>query len=204
MLKSDHSPLLITMDDNMGGRRNRFIFQAAWLSHPEFQSLIDANWVKEGTAGENAKHIAPILNNWNKDCFGNVLRRKHTLLAKLEGIQRARPRNHHNGIINLERKLRSEHEAVLYQEEVLWFQKSREEWICSGDRNTKYYHTTINIKKAWNRVTQLMDQAGNWVHEDNNLKNMIRDYFKDIFMQEQGHTNVKIACNSFLKVDNVI
>jgi len=31
--------------------------------------------------------------------------------------------------------------VTLYQEESLWFQKSRSQWITYGDQNIKYYHS---------------------------------------------------------------
>lgn len=39
-----------------------------------------------------------------------------------------------------EAKLRRELYDVLYQEEIIWFQKSRLEAIKDGDRKTKFFH----------------------------------------------------------------
>nr|KYP48675.1 hypothetical protein KK1_029657 [Cajanus cajan] len=50
----------------------------------------------------------------------------------------------------LSKKLWSEYEHVLIQEELLWFQKSRYKWLELGDRNTKYFHGSTLIRRRKN------------------------------------------------------
>jgi len=52
----------------------------------------------------------------------------------------------------LEKDLQEQLEITLYQEECLWFQKSRSQWIADGDRNTKYYHSKTIIRKRKNKI----------------------------------------------------
>ncbi|KAL4361200.1 hypothetical protein GQ457_04G029180 [Hibiscus cannabinus] len=52
-----------------------------------------------------------------------------------------------SNMIKLESKLLIELESILDQEELLWKQKSRSDWIRFGDRNTKYYHAKAQNKK---------------------------------------------------------
>lgn len=64
-----------------------------------------------------------------------------TILAKLGGIQK----KFHEGVFNsflakLEIRLRKELDIIVFQEELMWFQKSRVKWLNDGDRNTKFYH----------------------------------------------------------------
>jgi len=40
-----------------------------------------------------------------------------------------------------EASLQKEYNDVLRQEEILWYQKSRENWVKLGDRNTSFFHT---------------------------------------------------------------
>lgn len=47
--------------------------------------------------------------------------------------------------IILDSKLKKELDETPKQEEMLWFQKSREEWIKS-ELNTKYYHAATMIR----------------------------------------------------------
>lgn len=85
------------------------------------------------------------LQQWSKEVFGNINWKK-CFLARVKGIQSKLSTNFHGGLTRLEAKLRKELDIVLDQEELLWFQKSREKWILEGDRNTSYYHTSAIVK----------------------------------------------------------
>lgn len=64
-------------------------------------------------------------------------------------------------------------EQVLAQEELSWFQKSKEDWIFSGNQNTIYYHLSAIVKKRNGKISRLKDGNGNWVDQDNEIKNLV-------------------------------
>lgn len=203
-INSDHSPILIELDKRAGGNTKSFSFQQAWMTHPEFEKVIEENWNKESSTMENNLKLAPILEAWNREHFGNIFKRKDRLMRRLNGVQKALTTNHHGGILKLERRLRQELEATLHQEEIFWHQKSREEWICSGDSNTKYYHAVTTINKARKKVLQLKDNSGNWISDPGTIKDMIREHFSVIFTQDQPNRNRCIAKSSFPMLDQEI
>ena len=43
--------------------------------------------------------------------------------------------------IILEKQLQVQYDQVLHEEEMLWYQKSREQWIKFGNKNTKFFLT---------------------------------------------------------------
>lgn len=45
----------------------------------------------------------------------------------------------YSNLIIMERQLQLEYNKVLAQEEMLWYQKSRENWVKFGNRNTKFF-----------------------------------------------------------------
>lgn len=73
---------------------------------------------------------------------------------------------------------------MLKEEEILWFQKSRERWITLGDRNTKFFHTSTLIRRNRNKIKCLMDEDGSWVADANRLKDMAVNYFLNLFHLE--------------------
>lgn len=81
------------------------------------------------------------IREWAKGQFGNIFKVKRVLLARFEDIQiclAARP----NGFLtNLGDELQMELENILKQEELLWLQKSRQDWLREGDWNTKFFNS---------------------------------------------------------------
>lgn len=43
-------------------------------------------------------------------------------------------------------------EEVLVHEELLWFQKSRFEWLHNGNRNTFYFHSRTLARRKHNKI----------------------------------------------------
>ncbi|GAU33264.1 hypothetical protein TSUD_279380 [Trifolium subterraneum] len=56
--------------------------------------------------------------------------KEHEIIARIGGIQRRQHASTSNKFLNkLERKLQDELDTVLKQEEMVWYQKSRAQWI---------------------------------------------------------------------------
>lgn len=81
----------------------------------------------------------------------------YLLGKKAYSVYRKRPETYGHGLIKLERKIRKNLEEILFQEEVYMFQRSREDWVVSRDRNTKLYlyHASASVRKARKRTHQL-------------------------------------------------
>lgn len=77
----------------------------------------------------------------NVEVFGNILKKKCILLSRISGIQKCLKNYHSRKLIVLEKELRAELEKVLDNEELLWKQKSRKDWLTFEDRNTRYFHS---------------------------------------------------------------
>lgn len=78
-------------------------------------------------------------------------------MTTLQGIQKHMFSGRKPGLVKLEKKLQNELDEILGQEEMIWFQKSREEWIISGEKTTKFYHTSTIVNRARKRVEALKD-----------------------------------------------
>ncbi|XP_019166605.1 PREDICTED: uncharacterized protein LOC109162339 [Ipomoea nil] len=90
----------------------------------------------------------------------------------MDGIQRAKNYGKRGGLIKLEAKPRIALDDIMYKEELTWFQRSREEWVASGDRNTKYYHAITKVKKTRNLATNLKTSDGIWITDEELIQRM--------------------------------
>ena len=68
--------------------------------------------------------------------------------------------------------------TALKAEEMFWRQKSRVLWLREGDRNSKYFHALVKQRRAKNRITQLLDENGNVVEDEEGLVAIATSYFR--------------------------
>ena len=66
---------------------------------------------------------------FNKFTFGNIFRNKRRILARLVGVQNCLEEQPTDSLAMLEKHLWKEYNMVLQQEELFWYQKSREKWV---------------------------------------------------------------------------
>ncbi|GLU09451.1 hypothetical protein SLE2022_263130 [Rubroshorea leprosula] len=171
-LGSDHHAIMLCKD--IPSRRSREVkptrCEAAWLTHENFKTMFSCAWI----AHDHSLHMAissvrSACMNWSKSEFGDLFRRKRLLKARLTGIQNSPYYTYLQFLQDLETELLDEYHRVLHAEELFWCQKSHVEWITSRDKNTKFYHASIVIRRERNRITALQIE-GMWVINPITLK----------------------------------
>lgn len=127
MHNSYHNPLLLSCLKSRSKRVKSFHFQATWLSHPEYPNLVTNTWNStQGNVYNKLHKVQVESTKFNEKVFGNIFKRKRHLDARIKGVHKKLDIFPYSGLIILERKLQALYNQVLHQEEVLWFQKSRE------------------------------------------------------------------------------
>ena len=192
-LASDHAPLYLQLTPEVKGNvcRRPFRFEAAWLQHSNFQELLSASWDRDIDTREALARLGATLRKWNKEVFGNVQRRKEELVMKIKDIQERIEQNNSDEMLVREEELLKELEIVLEQEEVIWFQKSREKWVAHGDRNTKFFHMSTVIRRRRNRVEMLKNNDNHWVSDAQELEELAVNYFRKLYSLEDVDTDVR-------------
>lgn len=66
-----------------------------------------------------------------------------------------------------------QYEEVLGQEEIPWFQKSRSKWLGFGDRNSKYFHGIIAVRRRRNKIDTIQDEDGNWISNKEDVEHYV-------------------------------
>ncbi|MBA0550897.1 hypothetical protein Golob_021807, partial [Gossypium lobatum] len=79
---------------------------------------------------------------------------------------------------------------VLKHEELLWFQKSRTEWLTSGDRNTRYFYSRIMASRKKIRLKVLKLKMRNGVLMRSSFNNMWWIFFKDPYSMDYSISGV--------------
>nr|XP_025611560.1 uncharacterized protein LOC112704912 [Arachis hypogaea] len=153
-LHSDHYPILVHCHGGPRVKGSRpFRFQAAWATHPSY------------------KHV--ISKAWNQEFRG--------VTERLKMIQRCLEVTDVLSLRIKEAELREDYNRLLLQEELFWYQKSREQWVKYGDRNAKFFHLQTLVRRNHNRVHGLYVRDGSWSTNPNILQEEALSFYKNLF-----------------------
>lgn len=123
--------------------------------------------------------------------FSSVQKRKETLVLEIKEVQEQIDTNYYDELLVKEGKLLQEFETVLEQEELIWFQKSREKWVAHGDRNTEFFHMSTIIRRRRNRVDMLKNDENRWISDAHELEKLAITYFKKLYSLEDVETDTQ-------------
>jgi hypothetical protein len=77
---------------------------------------------------------------------------------------------------------------LLKQEEETWRQKSRINWLASGDRNTKFFHAYANSRKQVNAIWDITKEDGSVVTSQQGIQKEAIGYFQNLFKAQENLT----------------
>ncbi|KAK8658040.1 hypothetical protein V6N13_036255 [Hibiscus sabdariffa] len=143
--------------------------------------LLD-NWKPMPSLSETIKAFTVADDTWNTTVFGYIGAKKRSVIARLRGAQCALACRRTSFLVRLEHDLQLELESLLDQEELLWRQKSRSDWVLLGDRNTAYFHRKAKQRKVRNHITSLQLPDGSWCDDEYVLRSEAAKFFQDLFL----------------------
>ena len=69
------------------------------------------------------------------------------------------------------------------QEEILWKQKSRVQWLKERERNTSFFHKSMIQRRQHNIIFSLKDQNGNRLFNHEDMEKELVDHFKNLLTE---------------------
>jgi exonuclease III len=182
---SDHCPLLLSKMERKV--YSGFRFEAHWLSHDSFLSVVQSAWEKP-IRSQNAIRIlhtklcrtAKALKKWSKEQtrWAKLLSAiADDVIFNLDVVQEDRP------LTSDERDLRSLLKNKLLGiaaiDRVQWRQRSRIKWIKEGDANTKFFHLRANGRRRKNHIPALAGPSGP-VHDHDAKAQILLEHFTSL------------------------
>jgi hypothetical protein len=68
---------------------------------------------------------------------------------------------------------------------MVWKQKSRKIWLKEGDRNSKFFHLSMIIRRRRNSIDVVRNQSGLWITEKKEINEFFLENFKQVFTEEE-------------------
>ncbi|XP_030495229.2 uncharacterized protein LOC115711029 [Cannabis sativa] len=157
------------------------------LAYLESSAIISANWNKNaGTQRDIFQQLTDSiqmcsnnLQQWHNGKYGHMKQHIKEAQARVEQLN--------NCVVpdsNFSQEVQSAEailDELLANEEQYWQQRSRVDWLKSGDRNTKFFHAKASSRKSNNHITKLQDGNGQYVHSDDDIASVITQYFTSLF-----------------------
>uniref|UniRef100_A0A803NTG1 Reverse transcriptase n=1 Tax=Cannabis sativa TaxID=3483 RepID=A0A803NTG1_CANSA len=135
------------------------------------------------------------LVEWGKNITGDFKER----LNKCNKVLKCLKNRRYEESIKKYKETQTQLYEILTQKEVFWRQRSKQLWLQAGDQNTKYFHACATSRKRNNHIVCLKNRAGVWAGWDNGLKEVMADYYRELFTASTSNWERVIAC-----VDNVV
>lgn len=71
-------------------------------------------------------------------------------------------------------------------EELFWKQRSRIQWLHSGDRNSSFFHAVTRERRTINKFSVIEKPNGHAVFEEEQIVTTITDYYTELFSSQQN------------------
>jgi hypothetical protein len=135
---------------------------------------------------KNSNTSSKQVRQWNKEVYGNIFQERTLLEQKLEALQQQAIQTGYTPIQQQEEQsIRQQLEERLQQEEILWRQKSRVQWLKEGDKNTKFFHRSMIHRRFINRITKLENAHGTTLLSHQDIMKELTDYYHDLLSEPQ-------------------
>ncbi|XP_043710352.1 uncharacterized protein LOC122659286 [Telopea speciosissima] len=139
--------------------------------------LLNNAWL---TAIHSSQSLHHGLCTWNKEVLGNI----HQNVKNAEdAVSRAEASYHQlpNPLLKEELNVAKENlQKVLLQEEIFWRQKSKATWLKEGERNTKFFHDMVNVRRKKADINKLKMREGMWIDDPEEVKTEAVRHFSNI------------------------
>ena len=175
---SDHRPLLTLFDQSKSLKKGSFRFDRRLHSKPEVRELVKNHWPhpqQESVISKTSRIRAKIIE-WTKaqnEKSNEIIRAAQLILE--EALSAPSPDT------DLIASTTSKLEKAYREEEEYWKQRSRIQWLQSGDRNSSFFHAITRGRRQINAFSILEDEHGAIYETEEDIVATISKYYQSIF-----------------------
>ncbi|XP_059433934.1 uncharacterized protein LOC132167054 [Corylus avellana] len=184
---SDHAPInvqLCIVRRDQWRLEKKFFYAAGWGKKDSHNNLIKSVWREKGLASNpwmsfSAKigRCKKVITRWQIKEKGQAESQIQQKTEQLKLLQMGDSRPEEEKI----KLLQQEVNDIFEKEEMHWRQRAKEHWLKSGDKNTKFFHASVNQRRRMNHIVLIEDKAGNLCTTPESINRAFTDYFQNIF-----------------------
>lgn len=143
--------------------------------------MLEACW--EQSKGENEfvnklHTCGELLSKWASEKVGNTKKKIQQITQEIDNLQER------DGETEAEEELKwkeKQLKKLLLQEEMLWHQRSRKQWLEAGDKNTSFFHHCTRARRSRNQINRLVSDNGTIYTMPDDICNCISEFYANLF-----------------------
>ncbi|XP_042509284.1 uncharacterized protein LOC122084933 [Macadamia integrifolia] len=201
-IASDHGPILMTAIASQRPLNCPFRFHQFWMDHEEFNNVVASSWF-EWIAGppiavltSKLKWLKGVLKTWARSAFPHIDRELEDAKTVLNQIHDQIAREGMNDhLFSLEADAKTGLVKALENHEKIWAEKARIRWLKVGDRNSKYFHLSVKMRRNKNTIRALKRLDGTMVEGKNQIGEYIVDFFERFHKEAPTETHEDLLDN---------
>lgn len=181
---SNHCPLLVTTIPMLTKGRKLFRFKSYWAEEPKCKEVISNQWAlgigptMQKKRASSLYHCRTGLQRWSRTKFPNNKKKIKNKLAELESLQCESQRADN---LSRQKALNASLCSLWQLEESFWKQRSRVNWLLTGDANTKFFHLFTIQRRQRNRIQKITSADGGWITDKRLIQHAFQSHFHNIF-----------------------
>ena len=183
---SDHYPIYVNVAPTPRPyvSKRHFRYENAWHLEPGFKDLVTNSWQEYSshTIIPKLSSCAEDMSVWRKSHFHKLKTDIEDCPKQLQETQLGSSGEDQVRMFELRKRM----QRLLSQDDAYWCQRAKTHWYKDGDRNTKFFPASATARKKVNRITFLEDDAGNKFTNEQDMQDMARQYFVNIFQQQNS------------------
>ncbi|XP_026442608.1 uncharacterized protein LOC113342206 [Papaver somniferum] len=159
-----------------------------WFTYPNFLRMVEVSWNAPVYGNPDfifsfkLNRLKEAMMLWNQQVFGNVNARLKEAQLKFAVASR----NSDEDPFNSAKLNEMKDDLVVVQDvhmkqHIMLKQKSRNKWLLEGSSNTSYFHSTINIRRSANTISELVAEDGSTISEPDQLRDHVVSYYEAKF-----------------------
>lgn len=94
--------------------------------------------------------------------------------------------------------LKSELSKAYSREEIFWTQKVRVRWLKEGDRNTGFFHNSVNSRRRKNQINRMQREDGTWCFDMQEIGIEIESFYQQLFTSSSPNEFEEILAGIYL------
>ncbi|GAU26476.1 hypothetical protein TSUD_294450 [Trifolium subterraneum] len=158
--------------------------QNSWLKEPDLEDVVVEGWGGRENLEvvDRVTRCANKLQRWGK-------RKRVRFKEEIDECVRQMNelRGNQDGEVSLQyQELSEKHATLLIQDEGYWKQRAKMHWLQEGDMNTRFFHMSATARSKKKKVTKLVADNGTEAHTQEELCEVAKSYFDNLFKPRDG------------------